>query len=330
MVQLNEGEALKSNSVNHKPDVLYGTRVTAKACTRSKRGGKGCSRTISRAYEHCSQAEIQFVEVFECTWRRAQIDVRLFLVHSEEGKGEALSTWPAASLELRFSLTWILRGKGPDTDSVSLAVEQLNMTSALANYATEAAGFELVKELEEREARKLYRHGDRTPLDPYPNDPFRNTSLWPVGWGQLTPTVDFFEREWMNWEKNHQVEILQLPPLKALDELVELTLFLEMMSCYLPTHLEQLPVSAQYHGWKYAMNITVLEVILINRHARDPQLVTHPQQSDPIASSGVGHTLFPVTQLHVFNSSVIWNLETGCFTKKTSGKYINALNSAPV
>nr|CAD7596616.1 unnamed protein product [Timema genevievae] len=33
----------------------------------------------------------------------------------------------------------------------------------------------------------LYRHGDRTPLDPYPNDPFRNTSLWPVGWGQLTP-----------------------------------------------------------------------------------------------------------------------------------------------
>nr|CAD7403113.1 unnamed protein product [Timema poppensis] len=50
-------------------------------------------------------------------------------------------------------------------------------------------------------------------------------------------TIDFFEREWMNWEKNHQFEVLQLPPLRALDELVELTLFLEMMSCYLPTHL---------------------------------------------------------------------------------------------
>nr|CAD7400360.1 unnamed protein product [Timema poppensis] len=115
------------------------------------------------------------------------------------------------------------------------------------------------------ESLSLYRHGDRTPLDPYPNDPFRNTSLWPVGWGQLTPvnnkslgvtpltlnlfldrecssphsrralpshlpykdqdglrvsyTVDFLEWEWMNWEKNHQVEVLQLLPLKALDEL---------------------------------------------------------------------------------------------------------------
>nr|CAD7201528.1 unnamed protein product [Timema douglasi] len=45
------------------------------------------------------------------------------------------------------------------------------------------------------------------------------------------------EREWMNWEKNLQVEVLQLPPLKVLDELVELRLFLKMMSCYFPTHM---------------------------------------------------------------------------------------------
>ncbi|KAL1115881.1 hypothetical protein AAG570_006170 [Ranatra chinensis] len=32
----------------------------------------------------------------------------------------------------------------------------------------------------------MFRHGDRTPIDPYPNDPYRNNSLWPVGWGQLT------------------------------------------------------------------------------------------------------------------------------------------------
>nr|CAD7571911.1 unnamed protein product [Timema californicum] len=50
-------------------------------------------------------------------------------------------------------------------------------------------------------------------------------------------TIDFFEREWMNWEKNLQVEVLRLPPLKVLDELVELRLFLKMMSCYFPTHL---------------------------------------------------------------------------------------------
>lgn len=38
--------------------------------------------------------------------------------------------------------------------------------------------------------KKLYRHGDRTPIDPYPNDPWKNNSLWPTGWGQLT-TVSY-------------------------------------------------------------------------------------------------------------------------------------------
>lgn len=33
----------------------------------------------------------------------------------------------------------------------------------------------------------LFRHGDRTPVDPYPNDPFKDRSNWPVGFGQLTP-----------------------------------------------------------------------------------------------------------------------------------------------
>ncbi|XP_071454641.1 prostatic acid phosphatase-like [Hetaerina americana] len=32
----------------------------------------------------------------------------------------------------------------------------------------------------------VFRHGDRTPVDPYPNDPYKNLSYWPVGWGQLT------------------------------------------------------------------------------------------------------------------------------------------------
>ncbi|XP_012275172.1 prostatic acid phosphatase-like [Orussus abietinus] len=34
----------------------------------------------------------------------------------------------------------------------------------------------------------LFRHGDRTPVDPYPNDPYNNESLWPVPFGQLTNT----------------------------------------------------------------------------------------------------------------------------------------------
>ncbi|KAI5713220.1 hypothetical protein M8J76_003193 [Diaphorina citri] len=32
----------------------------------------------------------------------------------------------------------------------------------------------------------LYRHGDRTPINFYPNDPYKNASYWPVGPGQLT------------------------------------------------------------------------------------------------------------------------------------------------
>ncbi|XP_011503445.1 PREDICTED: prostatic acid phosphatase-like isoform X2 [Ceratosolen solmsi marchali] len=32
----------------------------------------------------------------------------------------------------------------------------------------------------------LFRHGDRTPIKAYPNDPYRNESSWPVPFGQLT------------------------------------------------------------------------------------------------------------------------------------------------
>lgn len=35
-------------------------------------------------------------------------------------------------------------------------------------------------------AHVLYRHGDRTPVDPYPTDPWRDPKYWPTGWGQLT------------------------------------------------------------------------------------------------------------------------------------------------
>ncbi|XP_076183776.1 prostatic acid phosphatase isoform X3 [Ptiloglossa arizonensis] len=35
-------------------------------------------------------------------------------------------------------------------------------------------------------ANILYRHGDRTPVKSYPNDPYNNQSIWPVPYGQLT------------------------------------------------------------------------------------------------------------------------------------------------
>uniref|UniRef100_A0A034VI38 acid phosphatase n=1 Tax=Bactrocera dorsalis TaxID=27457 RepID=A0A034VI38_BACDO len=34
----------------------------------------------------------------------------------------------------------------------------------------------------------LFRHGDRTPIEPYPTDPWKNREYWPVGWGELTNT----------------------------------------------------------------------------------------------------------------------------------------------
>lgn len=37
-----------------------------------------------------------------------------------------------------------------------------------------------------RYAAVIYRHGDRTPVNPYPTDPWKNESLWPVKFGQLT------------------------------------------------------------------------------------------------------------------------------------------------
>uniref|UniRef100_A0A146M4M1 acid phosphatase n=1 Tax=Lygus hesperus TaxID=30085 RepID=A0A146M4M1_LYGHE len=32
----------------------------------------------------------------------------------------------------------------------------------------------------------LFRHGERTIIDPYPTDPNKDPKLWPLGWGQLT------------------------------------------------------------------------------------------------------------------------------------------------
>lgn len=35
-------------------------------------------------------------------------------------------------------------------------------------------------------AHVFFRHGARTPITPYPTDPWRDAKHWPEGWGQLT------------------------------------------------------------------------------------------------------------------------------------------------
>lgn len=48
--------------------------------------------------------------------------------------------------------------------------------------------------------KQIFRHGDRNPIEPYPNDPYKNGSYWPEGFGQLTNVslfreIDIFRAE---------------------------------------------------------------------------------------------------------------------------------------
>lgn len=38
----------------------------------------------------------------------------------------------------------------------------------------------------------VFRHGARTPVKAYPNDPWGDEKFWPVGWGQLI-MVSYFQ-----------------------------------------------------------------------------------------------------------------------------------------
>ena len=45
----------------------------------------------------------------------------------------------------------------------------------------------------------LYRHGDRTPIKPYATDPYKDSSHWPVGFGQLTSRGKMQQFELGQW-----------------------------------------------------------------------------------------------------------------------------------
>ncbi|EDV44076.2 uncharacterized protein Dana_GF16215, isoform A [Drosophila ananassae] len=54
----------------------------------------------------------------------------------------------------------------------------------------------------------IYRHGDRTPVDPYPTDPWNNRKYWPTGWGQLTNLGKQEHYELGKWLRNRYSSIL--------------------------------------------------------------------------------------------------------------------------
>ncbi|KAK2586742.1 hypothetical protein KPH14_011774 [Odynerus spinipes] len=57
-------------------------------------------------------------------------------------------------------------------------------------------------------ANVLYRHGDRTPIEPYPNDPYKNESLWPVPYGQLTNLGKNQQLNLGRWIRNRYSHLL--------------------------------------------------------------------------------------------------------------------------
>lgn len=55
----------------------------------------------------------------------------------------------------------------------------------------------------------LYRHGDRTPVNPYPLDPYRNLSYWSTGWGQLTTVGMQQHYELGIWLRKRYISLLK-------------------------------------------------------------------------------------------------------------------------
>ncbi|XP_054734328.1 prostatic acid phosphatase [Anastrepha obliqua] len=59
-------------------------------------------------------------------------------------------------------------------------------------------------------AHVLYRHGDRTPIEPYPTDPWKKREFWPVGWGELTNLGKKQHYELGKWLRQRYHSLLNL------------------------------------------------------------------------------------------------------------------------
>nr|XP_018912827.1 PREDICTED: prostatic acid phosphatase-like [Bemisia tabaci] len=54
----------------------------------------------------------------------------------------------------------------------------------------------------------IFRHGDRSPIETYKNDPYSNASYWPMGWGQLTNKGKMQHYEFGRWMRDRYSKLL--------------------------------------------------------------------------------------------------------------------------
>ncbi|KAK7867403.1 hypothetical protein R5R35_003832 [Gryllus longicercus] len=88
----------------------------------------------------------------------------------------------AASRAAALLLVFVLRGSG----AVPAAVPPPAATAGPPAAASAAQTAVNAPETDVALVHAIFRHGARTPVDTYPNDPYINITFAPVGWGQLT------------------------------------------------------------------------------------------------------------------------------------------------
>lgn len=84
----------------------------------------------------------------------------------------------------------------------------LIVTSLYVSHVKSQQGGPAAEEGQLLFAHVIYRHGDRTPIDPYPNDPWKDPSHWTTGWGQLTNLGKFRHLELGHWLRQRYSSLL--------------------------------------------------------------------------------------------------------------------------
>ncbi|XP_071455095.1 prostatic acid phosphatase-like [Hetaerina americana] len=68
---------------------------------------------------------------------------------------------------------------------VTTALTGAALLAVLASMLIMVNGDRSPDDVKTLQVHVLFRHGERTPTETYPNDPYKDDSYWPEGWGQL-------------------------------------------------------------------------------------------------------------------------------------------------